>query len=71
MSSGVCTRAACRGVAGSGRTADVFAAALAGDPADERAVSLIRSGLIHSVPADQPAFLAGQLEAILGPKTTR
>jgi SLOG in TRPM, prokaryote len=55
-------------VAGSGRTADAFAAALAGDSADERAVALIRSGLIHSVPADQPAVLAGQLEAILAPR---
>jgi SLOG in TRPM, prokaryote len=55
-------------VAGSGRTADEFAAALAGDSADERAVALIRSGLIHSVPADQPAVLAGQLEEILAPR---
>jgi SLOG in TRPM, prokaryote len=53
-------------VAGSGRTADEFAAALAGESADERAAALIPSGLIRSVPADQPAVLAGLLEAILG-----
>jgi hypothetical protein len=53
-------------VAGSGRTADEFAAALAGESADERAAALIPSGLIRSVPPDQPAVLAGLLEAILG-----
>ncbi len=53
-------------VAGSGRTADEFATALAGESADERAAALIPSGLIRSVPADQPAVLAGLLEAILG-----
>jgi hypothetical protein len=53
-------------VAGSGRTADEFAAALAGESADERAAALITSGLIRSVPADQPAVLAELLEAILG-----
>ena len=53
-------------VAGSGRTADEFAAALAGESADERAAALIASGLIRSVPADQPAVLAELLEAILG-----
>lgn len=52
-------------VAGSGRTADVFASALAGDPADERAVALARSGLVKSVPADEPAVLADLLEAVL------
>jgi TRPM family ion channel len=51
-------------VAGSGRTADEFAAALAGESADERAAALIPSGLIHSVPADAPAVLAGQLKGI-------
>jgi SLOG in TRPM, prokaryote len=53
-------------VAGSGRTADEFASALAGESADELAAALIPSGLIRSVPADQPAVLAGLLEAILG-----
>lgn len=53
-------------VAGSGRTADQFAAALAGESADQRAAALIPSGLIRSVPADQPAVLAGLLEASLG-----
>jgi SLOG in TRPM, prokaryote len=53
-------------VAGSGRTADEFAAALAGESADERAAALIPSGLIRSVPADQPAVLAGLLESVLG-----
>jgi SLOG in TRPM, prokaryote len=58
-------------VAGSGRTADEFAAALAGESADERAAALIPSGLIRSVPADQPAALAGLLEAILGEATAK
>jgi SLOG in TRPM, prokaryote len=53
-------------VAGSGRTADQFAAALAGESADQRAAALIPSGLIRTVPADQPAVLAGLLEASLG-----
>ncbi|MET0164722.1 MAG: hypothetical protein ABW318_06925 [Vicinamibacterales bacterium] len=53
-------------VAGSGRTADQFAAAVAGESADGRAAALIPSGLIRSVPADQPAALAGLLEALLG-----
>ncbi len=58
-------------VAGSGRTADEFAAALAGESADERAAALISSGLIRSVPADQPAVLAELLEAILGEAATK
>jgi SLOG in TRPM, prokaryote len=53
-------------IAGSGRTAEQFAAALAGESADGRAAALIPSGLIRSVPADQPAVLAGLLEAIFG-----
>jgi hypothetical protein len=55
-------------VAGSGRTADEFAAALAGESADERAAALIPSGLIRSVPADAPAVLAGRLEGIFAPR---
>jgi SLOG in TRPM, prokaryote len=47
-------------VAGSGCTADVFTGATAGASADERAAALIRS-----VPADEPAALAGLL-AVLG-----
>lgn len=53
-------------VAGSGRTADALAGALAGSSADERAAALIRSGLIRSVPVDQPAALAAALEEIFG-----
>jgi hypothetical protein len=53
-------------VAGSGRTADVFATALAGESADERAAALIPSGLIRAVPEDEPAALAGLLEVVLG-----
>jgi hypothetical protein len=37
-------------VEGSGRTADEFAAALRGDPADDRAVCLIESDLVSAVP---------------------
>jgi SLOG in TRPM, prokaryote len=53
-------------VAGSGRTADAFVSALAGAPADERAATLVKSGLIRSVPMDEPAVLAELLTATLG-----
>jgi hypothetical protein len=53
-------------IAGSGGTADVFADALAGAPADRRAAALIRSGLIRVVRKDQPNLLAEVLTAILG-----
>ena len=52
-------------VEGSGRTADQLAAAVQGRPADERAVALVKSGLIQAVPADDPGRLAGVLTAIL------
>jgi hypothetical protein len=57
-------------VAGSGRTADALAGAMDGAPSDERAQALIASGLINSVPADQPAALAELLEAVLGEQLT-
>ncbi len=57
-------------VAGSGRTADALAGAVDGAPPDERAQALIASGLINSVPADQPAALAELLEAVLGEQLT-
>jgi hypothetical protein len=53
-------------VAGSGGTADVFADALAGAPADHRAAALIRSGLIAVIQKDQPILLAELLAATLG-----
>lgn len=53
-------------VAGSGRTADALADALAGAQSDERAQSLTASGLVSSVSVDQPAALAATLRAILG-----
>jgi hypothetical protein len=52
-------------IAGSGRTADVFVDALAGAPADHLAVALVKSGLIGSVPMDEPAVLAESLTAAL------
>lgn len=55
-------------IAGSGRTADVFVDALAGAPADERAAALVKSGLIRSVPIDEPAVLAELLTAVLSEK---
>jgi hypothetical protein len=51
-------------VAGSGRAADALAAALRGEPADERARTLAESGLLT---AADPAFLAAQLETLLAP----
>jgi SLOG in TRPM, prokaryote len=52
-------------VEGSGRTADQLAAAVQGRPADERAVALVKSGLIQAVPADNPDRLASVLSAVL------
>ena len=52
-------------IADSGRTADVFVGALAGAPADERAAALVESGLIRSVPMDEPGVLAELLAATL------
>jgi len=52
-------------VEGSGRTADQLAAAVRGRPADERAVALVKSGLIQAVPAGDPGRLASVLTAIL------
>jgi hypothetical protein len=52
-------------VAGSGRTADQLAAAVEGGPADERAVALVKSGLVQAVPADDPARLASVLTSVL------
>jgi hypothetical protein len=53
-------------VAGSGRTADTLAAALAGAETNEHARALAASGLIRSVPVDEPSALAGLLMATLG-----
>jgi hypothetical protein len=52
-------------VAGSGRTADQLAAAVEGGPADERAVALVKSGLVQAVRADDPATLASVLTSAL------
>jgi SLOG in TRPM, prokaryote len=53
-------------ISGSGGTADVFAAALTGSSADERAARLVKSGLIRAVPVDEPAVVAELLNASLG-----
>ena len=55
-------------VAGTGRTADALAAAAAGDPADERAAALVRTGLVEAVaPGDDPLpSLQERVEDILG-----
>jgi len=58
-------------VAGSGRTADALAGAVDGAQSDERAQAVATSGLISSVPADQPAALAAMLGAILGEQPAR
>ncbi len=52
-------------VAGSGRTADVLTGALTGAPADERVAALAASGLVQSVPADEPDAFAEMLTAAL------
>ncbi|OCB31431.1 hypothetical protein A5675_26575 [Mycobacterium malmoense] len=56
-------------IAGSGGTADVFAGALAGAPADDRAATLIGSGLIRVISKDQPVLLAESLTAALREST--
>ncbi|QZH61967.1 hypothetical protein K1X22_09835 [Mycolicibacterium farcinogenes] len=53
-------------ITGSGRTADAFAHALAGQPTDERTAALVRSGLIRSIPANAPERLAELLRTVLG-----
>jgi hypothetical protein len=50
---------------GSGRTADQLAAAVRGEPADERAVALAASGLVQVAPVDDPSLLADRLGAAL------
>lgn len=57
-------------IAGSGRTADEFADALAGGAANERATAVAKSGLLHSVPADEPGGLAAWLNSALGESAT-
>ncbi len=53
-------------VAGSGRTADAIAGALAGENSDERADRLAGTGLIDTAPIDQPAALAAVLNEVIG-----
>lgn len=53
-------------VVGSGRTADAIAGALTGEIADERAARLVRTGLIDTVPLDDPAALATLLDDVIG-----
>jgi hypothetical protein len=52
-------------LAGSGRTANELAAALLGEPADNRAVALVDSGLVRAVSVDDPFALAEQVKALL------
>ncbi len=58
-------------ISGSGGTADVFAAAVAGASADEGVPALVKSGLIRSVPVDEPVVLADLLAAFLCGSTTK
>jgi hypothetical protein len=57
-------------IAGSGRTADALAAAVNGAPCDARTRELIASGLISSVPVDQPEVLAEMLATVLSGQPT-
>jgi hypothetical protein len=52
-------------MAGSGRTSDALAAALAGTSIDERTAALAGRGLIRALPADDPAGLARALADVL------
>lgn len=53
-------------VAGSGRTADALAAALAGPTTDERSAALAGRGMMRALPSDAPAGLAQTLSDLLG-----
>jgi hypothetical protein len=53
-------------VAGSGRTADELAEAVSGGPADERAVRLVRTGLVRAVPVDDPSAFGRLVADALG-----
>jgi SLOG in TRPM, prokaryote len=54
-------------VEGTGRTADVLAAAMVGDGQDERAVALVRSGLVRKVAlADGSGALVRIIEELFG-----
>lgn len=57
-------------LAGSGRTADALASALAGSGNDGRAQALAASGLVRSVPMDEAASFADELAAILSEQPT-
>jgi hypothetical protein len=52
-------------VDGSGRAADVLAAGVYGETADQRATALARSGLVRPVSIDDPAALGQVLETVL------
>jgi hypothetical protein len=52
-------------IAGSGRTADELAGALDGVNAEDRPLALAQSGLVHSVPIDEPAAFTDLLTATL------
>jgi hypothetical protein len=53
-------------IAGSGRTADMIAGALAGATDDQRASALAGSGLVRAVRIDDTAALREELTAALG-----
>ena len=52
-------------IAGSGRTADTLADALAGSSGDARAAGLATSGLLTSIPANDTAALVAFLDTVL------
>ena len=58
-------------ISGSGGTAEVLAAAVAGASADERAAALVESGLIRSVSMDDSGAVAELLTAALGGTTAK
>jgi hypothetical protein len=57
-------------IAGSGRTADVFVDALARTSDDERVAALAESGLIRSIPLNQPGALAELLATVFDEPAT-
>lgn len=58
-------------IAGSGRTADLIAAGLRGDPTDDRAKKLIASGLVQSADLSAGAIaLANRIETIFTTKAS-
>ncbi|MCU0550143.1 MAG: hypothetical protein MUC48_12405 [Leptolyngbya sp. Prado105] len=57
-------------ISGSGRTADLIAAGLRGEPTDERALPLIQSGQVQAIDLTDLAKLRGTIESVFAEQST-